>query len=215
ALDVPSRAALLPDLQTQLAAAGATAVLVTHDLHEALALGSRMGLLVEGRLVQEGSAAAVMARPASDAAARLLGVENLLPGRVLGSDGGGWRVSLDGSGSALRAASAAFAPVPGDRVLLALRAGAIRLLTTEPPPGWNGLPGHVREARLAAGGHRVAVDAGRILEVVLPWESGAHLPSAGTTVVVAFPPEAAHLLPARPPRPEVPAPPAGRRWTRR
>ncbi|MBA3415759.1 MAG: ATP-binding cassette domain-containing protein, partial [Chloroflexia bacterium] len=81
-LDAPSRDALLPLLSDLLRERGATTLLVTHDLDEAVALADRLGVLVGGQLVQLGPVAAALARPATAAAARLLGVENLLPCRL-------------------------------------------------------------------------------------------------------------------------------------
>ena len=82
ALDPPAREALgrlLLDLQ---AASGIPFLHVTHDLGEALRLGRELVLLDHGSVVQQGPAAEVIAQPASVAAARAVGTENLLRGRV-------------------------------------------------------------------------------------------------------------------------------------
>ncbi len=70
---------LLVDLQ---AASGIPFLHVTHDLGEALRLGSDLVLLDRGSVAQQGPAAEVIAQPASVAAARAVGTENLLRGRV-------------------------------------------------------------------------------------------------------------------------------------
>jgi molybdate transport system permease protein len=61
---------------------GLTTVLVTHDPAEAALLADEVLILVDGRVLQAGAQREVFARPASAAAARLLGVRNLLPGTV-------------------------------------------------------------------------------------------------------------------------------------
>ena len=63
-------------------AAGLLTVLVTHDPDEALLLADELLVLQEGRVLQAGRAADLLARPASAAVARLLGAEFEAPGRV-------------------------------------------------------------------------------------------------------------------------------------
>ena len=86
ALDAPTRAALLPDLAAQLRQTGTAAILVTHDHREALALGDRLGVMVDGTIVQLGPPTDVVARPASEAVARFLGAAEF-PEPVRATDG--------------------------------------------------------------------------------------------------------------------------------
>lgn len=85
-LDVVSRAALVQDLRPLIRAAGATAVLVTHDFAEVAALADRVAVLARGRLVQVGTPAAVFARPAGEEVARLVAAAATLA-RSLGRAG--------------------------------------------------------------------------------------------------------------------------------
>jgi molybdate transport system ATP-binding protein len=82
AIDLPSRASLADLLVELQATAGIPFVHVTHDLSEALRLGTRMVLLDRGRVAQIGTPAEVLARPASVAAARAVGTENLFSATV-------------------------------------------------------------------------------------------------------------------------------------
>jgi ABC-type Fe3+/spermidine/putrescine transport system ATPase subunit len=84
ALDAPTRGELLADLREALAATGTAALLVTHDRHEAAALGDRVAVLHAGELRQEGPAQQVLDHPADADCARILGFDNVLPGRLLG-----------------------------------------------------------------------------------------------------------------------------------
>lgn len=78
ALDAPTRAAIRDDVREIALASGLPTLLVTHDLGEALALASRLILLVHGRVIAQGPVAEVTARPATAMAARLLGWGALL-----------------------------------------------------------------------------------------------------------------------------------------
>lgn len=64
-----------------LRAARRTAVLVTHDLLDVLAVADAVVVLEHGAVVEEGSTLEVLTRPRSGFAASLAGV-NLLPGRL-------------------------------------------------------------------------------------------------------------------------------------
>ena len=82
ALDPASREALLRDFQPIIKDSGITTVFVTHDRNEAFGLAGRVGVLHLGRLLQIGAREDVFRRPASEAVAEVVGVENLLPGVV-------------------------------------------------------------------------------------------------------------------------------------
>jgi ABC-type sulfate/molybdate transport systems ATPase subunit len=77
-LDAPTRGELLVDLGEALDAAGAAALLVTHDRHEAAALAARMAILHAGELRQEGPTAEVWGHPADADCARILGYDTVL-----------------------------------------------------------------------------------------------------------------------------------------
>ncbi|MBL8387813.1 MAG: ABC transporter ATP-binding protein [Hydrogenophaga sp.] len=77
ALDPVTRVALQQALKRIHALSGKTIVLVTHDIDEALYLGSRIVLLRDGRLVQDGSPLALLTRPADDFVTDFLGRSEL------------------------------------------------------------------------------------------------------------------------------------------
>ncbi|ADV66540.1 ABC transporter ATP-binding protein [Deinococcus maricopensis] len=78
-LDEQLRHRLREDLRSLFRTAGVTALLVTHDQREALAVADDVALMRAGRVVQSGVAADVFARPATAWAAAFLGHRNLLP----------------------------------------------------------------------------------------------------------------------------------------
>ncbi|MGC5022503.1 ABC transporter ATP-binding protein [Micromonospora sp. DT47] len=83
ALDARTRLDTRAQLHRHLADHPGAALLVTHDPLDALALADRLVIVEDGRVVQEGDAASVTARPRTDYVARLVGL-NLYRGRADG-----------------------------------------------------------------------------------------------------------------------------------
>ena len=79
ALDVEATAQVSAVLRERLMGARITTLLVSHDIAEVLALASHMIVMGEGRVVEEGSPARVLASPTSVFAARLAGL-NIVTG---------------------------------------------------------------------------------------------------------------------------------------
>ena len=88
ALDGPTREELRGELRALLHHLGIPSILVTHDRVEALALGDRLAVLVDGVVRQSGPVEEVFGAPSDTAVARVVGTENVLPVRVAGSEGG-------------------------------------------------------------------------------------------------------------------------------
>jgi molybdate transport system ATP-binding protein len=82
ALDAPSREELRGELRRSIEASGIPAVVVTHDRIEALALGDRIAVMVDGEIRQLGPVSEVFAAPADAAVARVVGTENVVPVHV-------------------------------------------------------------------------------------------------------------------------------------
>lgn len=83
-LDAAIRERIARDLQRALRELGLACVFVTHHQREAIALGDRMAVLHQGRILQCGSAQEVFRRPASAFVARFVRALNVLPGVVEG-----------------------------------------------------------------------------------------------------------------------------------
>ena len=86
ALDVEATAQVSAVLRERLAGAGITTLLVSHDIAEVLSLASHMIVMGEGRIVEEGEPARVLASPASVFAARLAGL-NIVSGAPVARSG--------------------------------------------------------------------------------------------------------------------------------
>jgi molybdate transport system ATP-binding protein/molybdate/tungstate transport system ATP-binding protein len=79
---------------------GVTVIHVTHDLEEAFVLGERIGVFIEGRIVQSGTKEEIYKHPNSLEVARFLGIRNIFRGIVQDVDPhkGIGRVTIKGKG---------------------------------------------------------------------------------------------------------------------
>jgi ABC-type Fe3+/spermidine/putrescine transport system ATPase subunit len=109
---------------------GTTALLVTHDLGEAVAMADRVALLEAGRLVACAEARRLFERPPNRAAARFVGVTTLLEGQL--ADG---RLATELGALAVEAP-----PGPPRPATFGIRPERARLLDA---PGPNALPATV------------------------------------------------------------------------
>ena len=82
-LDVPTRQSLTDDMDRIIREKGISAILVTHDQSEALRLSNRVVVLNGGKVVQDGTPAAVMNSPVNEFVANFVGMETILEGVVL------------------------------------------------------------------------------------------------------------------------------------
>ena len=82
-LDRPLRERLLEDLEALFGELRVTALFVTHDQAEAFALGDRVTVMREGRVVQVGTPDELWARPVDGDVARFLGLANVRGGTVV------------------------------------------------------------------------------------------------------------------------------------
>jgi iron(III) transport system ATP-binding protein len=110
------------DLQRRL---GITAIYVTHDQEEAMAVSDRIVVMNGGRVISVGSADDLYHRPASEFVARFIGRVNLMPATVLEVREGIARVEAMG---AVVDAAAVDGIKPGDGVDLVIRPEAIEVL---------------------------------------------------------------------------------------
>jgi iron(III) transport system ATP-binding protein len=81
-LDPGLRVRVREELRAILDGLGTTTVFVTHDQEEALAVADRVAVMLDGRVLQEGTPSEVYSRPASREVAEFIGDANFLPGKV-------------------------------------------------------------------------------------------------------------------------------------
>lgn len=87
-LDSTARAQLLDDFERLTTGITTTRVLVTHHIHEAVRLGDRLAVLLDGRIRQCDVPERVMASPVDADVARLLVPDARIRGRVVASEDG-------------------------------------------------------------------------------------------------------------------------------
>jgi iron(III) transport system ATP-binding protein len=142
------------DLQQRL---GFTAVYVTHDQDEALAVSDRIIVMKDGEIAQSGAPRELYEAPASPFIADFMGEANVLPCEVLQSDGGEVLVRVSNLEHRLQS-KAGRGPAK-----LAVRPGAIRIGAA----GVDGLKGRVLHSAYL-GGHveyEVETDVGTLFVI--------------------------------------------------
>ncbi len=107
---------------------GLTTIYVTHDQEEALAMSTRIAVMKNGKVVQEGNPREIYERPVNEFVATFVGQANLFSGRV--AQCAGHTIDVDaGDGLIIRAAlhSTTTLPKPGDTVFLTIRPEAVEI----------------------------------------------------------------------------------------
>jgi ABC-type Fe3+/spermidine/putrescine transport system ATPase subunit len=84
ALDLQLRKAMQDELRSIHAALGGTYVFVTHDQNEAMSLATRIAVMKDGKIVQQGSAKDIYENPANEFVAGFVGEANMIKGRRTG-----------------------------------------------------------------------------------------------------------------------------------
>ncbi len=195
-LDRPLREQLLVDLPRILRRLRQTALFVTHDLEEALAVADRVAVMRAGRVAQVGAPRALYERPASVFVARFLGRANILHGTVRGA---GQERTLE---TAIGALPYDHPAPPGARGTVLIRPERIDLAGPESPTGARDravphtgrthltLHGTLRDTSFRGLTALATVLVGTTgLQVPVP--GGRSLPAAGSAVTVRFDPRAA------------------------
>ena len=93
-LDAKLRAGMQVELIELHRKLGLTTIFVTHDQEEALALSDIIVLMLAGKVKQIGTPEKIYSNPMTPFAADFLGSANLIPVKVIQSDGGQWQAIL-------------------------------------------------------------------------------------------------------------------------
>jgi thiamine transport system ATP-binding protein len=142
-LDGPLRGRLLGDLEALFEQLRLTVVLVTHDVGEAFAIGDRIAVFREGRVVQVAPPDELWARPVDAWTARFLGIGNVL--------------ERDGAAVAIRPEAVRLREGEGAVVLTAERRGPLVRLRVR-LDGGDELDAVTTELEHPQAGDRVAVE---------------------------------------------------------
>jgi molybdate transport system ATP-binding protein len=164
ALDARTRLETRAELHRHLAAHPGATLLVTHDPLDALVLADRLVIVEGGRVVQEGDAATITARPRTDYVAQLVGL-NLYRGH-----GTGTAVDLAG-GFTLATAE----PVHGD-AFVAFPPAAVALYPQRPDGSpRNTWPAVLRDIQRHGDNLRVRLDGPITVAADITPAAAAHL----------------------------------------
>jgi molybdate transport system ATP-binding protein len=187
ALDAHTRAVVRGELAELLGELRLPTLLVTHDFEDAAALAERVGVIVEGRILQLGAAAELLAAPADAFVASFTGA-NLLHGIARAGPEGLTEVVLDDAGLA-------YSTDEGHgRVGLAVYPWEVSLARTAPSDSAvNHVRGDVRS--LVALGNRVRVRVGPLTAEITAASASRLGLREGEPVVASFKATATRLVP--------------------
>lgn len=192
ALDPVTQEKFIRDLQRLHREDGLTIVQVSHARREAHLLATRMAVIIDGSLVEEGEAEVVLNTPRSREVASFVGIENILDGTVVANEAG--HATVDVGGEVFETVTGAAA---GEEVTLCIRADDLILGVPGSPrfSARNLMVGKI--ARVVENGPvaEVKVDCGVELTAVLTRRSVRDLNLApGTQVSVAVKATAVHVI---------------------
>jgi molybdate transport system ATP-binding protein len=162
-------------------------ILVTHDFTDAAALADRIGVLVRGKIVQTGTAAELIASPASSFVAEFAG-SNHLSGTARAAHGGLTEVSLE-DGTRIISSDAGNGPVG-----LVIHPWEISLARAAPDDSaQNHLRGTI--SSLLPLGNRVRVAVGPLTAEITAASAESLGLAVGDAVVASFKATATRLTP--------------------
>lgn len=196
AVDHGTREALHLELAALTRTLAMPTVMVTHDLNEARLLADSMTLLDNGHTLQSGPPHALLAQPASETAARLLGIKNLFDATVAGHTPGASYLAC----GALRLACP---PCPARAIGSTVRwmpAAGVPSLTLAPSHTVNSLAVTIEQVITLGDGVRVCARHPQLSAAL--WLSLSHADAARlalapqVTRYASLPPDAIYLLPA-------------------
>jgi spermidine/putrescine transport system ATP-binding protein len=195
ALDLKLRKELQVELKRIQRDVGITFVYVTHDQEEALTMSDRIAVMNRGRVEQVAVPEEVYDRPATTFVAGFIGVSNLMPATVTGSD----EVKLD-QGQTIATHTNGFSR--GDRCHAVVRPEKLRVEFGEDGHDVVGQPrveGVVASSLYLGTATQIAVDLGEgtRMTVLVPNADEAErqrLPGGGARVALSWEPEHMHLV---------------------
>jgi iron(III) transport system ATP-binding protein len=190
-LDARLREQMRDELRSLVAMLGITALYVTHDRLEALALSHRIAVMAYGRIVQQGAPAEIYGRPCNRFVADFLGGANFLPVTVGDAEDGGARAAL-ADGTVLHCRDAGRGAARGRRAVVLVRPEDVEL-DREPATGAPDVLAAEVEHVVFQGSFaevRTRTPCGPLTFRVRP----AQAPAPGDRVRVRIPPDACTVL---------------------
>ena len=188
-LDAKMREQMRTDVRRLIKKLGITAVHITHDQTEAMAIADRVIFMRKGRIEQIGTPKELYHAPVSRHVAEFIGSSNFLNGIVKSSDATGCEIDL-GHGVTLRSTHGSRRPDVADKILVALRPEALTLTATK-PDGANVFSGKIVEETFLGEHAEYQIATGPVTLLARSKSSFA----AGISVFVSVEPEHVMCLP--------------------
>jgi ABC-type Fe3+/spermidine/putrescine transport system ATPase subunit len=196
ALDRALRERLLREIRQILKDLAMTAIFVTHDQSEALAVADRIAVMNAGRLEQMADPEDLYLRPQSRFAASFLGFRNLIEGKI-------------GPAGEVLTALGAFGPLatakrPGERVTLILRPEGARLAFGQPDtaaeidPKGPTIRGRVISRLFTGQTYRVKVQTAANIPLTFDLPNRRPPPAAGRSIALILDPASWIVIPEEP-----------------
>jgi tungstate transport system ATP-binding protein len=178
-----------------------TMIIATHDMSQGQQLADRIGVLLEGSLVQTGNAGDIFRSPYNAEVARFVGMENILAGAVVVNNGGIATVRIidDTRGSDIQAVSTY---PEGADVYACVRPEDVTLTPARhPSSARNAFPARVIRVAYLGPLSRVEVNCGFRLTSLVTRISAQEMDlQAGAEVYATFKATAVHVMERRPDR---------------
>jgi iron(III) transport system ATP-binding protein len=175
-----------------------TTLYVTHDQLEALTMSDVVGLMRDGRIVQEGPPRTVYLNPGDAFVANFLGRTNFLAGRVRRDAGDGGHAWIETEWGRMASVLPPWA-TDGCRVLLGFRPECTSLSKAQPPAPCNVLRGTVASSAFAGQTVEYKVDVGGQLIDACGEPVSMH--ATGSPVFVGVAPDRCYVLSPEPVEP--------------
>jgi len=188
-LDAKLRVQMRGDIRTLQQRVGITAVYVTHDQEEAMAISDRIAVMSRGRIEQVGTAPELYRRPASAFVATFIGRSNLVPCTV--TDVGAQRTALTLLGGRHEIVDAPADARAGSAMTAVIRPESLRLAAS----GDAGIAATVTSRVYLGDKIEYVVDAGgTLLEVAHSDPRGETDYAPGDRVSLDLPQRGIHLI---------------------
>jgi ABC-type sugar transport system ATPase subunit len=140
--------------------AGQTIIHVTHDYSDAISLAKRVGVIHNGRIIQEGSVEEVFTNPSNKFVARYAGIRNFFRVEISGQTGNLTGVTKNNVSFRLEGEK------PCKDCLLIIKSDSIALSREMPPNnGYNLIKGRITEIIPSEYGMEITIDAGDLFYV--------------------------------------------------
>jgi ABC-type Fe3+/spermidine/putrescine transport system ATPase subunit len=192
ALDANMREEMRGEIKKIQRETGITAIFVTHDQEEALAMSDQIVVMNAGRIEQIGTPSEVYEQPETSFVASFLGKANIVTGAVTSIVQGIAAISIGGDRTVEVAVPDGLKP--GETVKLVIRPQRLKIAAANGISAANSFPGRVISAAYLGGNAAYEVDVGGSLALRAVNPIAGRLWLEGADISVSFDPQGCVLL---------------------